>query len=179
MLNSFLFYYGLPYYNKLKEVYNNLLSYVYQTYDNIQFGLNSDTLVFYNNYEAPFFEYFCKNNLNVKVWKYDRYNKLFYNYNCALKDTKRFPLLSASIGILSNEQFVPLYNLDEFIDTVSIESSNHGYPNLTQFIYAYMYSNNIFFDKSKGYYIQYLDTSANEFTKQLFVDDFDFCNEKK
>jgi hypothetical protein len=178
MFNSFLFYYGLPLYNKTKDLMQNIYISVYKTYNDIMFGLNSDILIFTKNNDHPYFEYFFDNN-SVTIWKYNRYTKLFYNYNCATKDIKRFPLLSASIGIMKDDKFISHFNLDEFIDTVYIESSNCGYPTLTQFIYAYMYTNKVLLNKTDEYYINYLDTCANEFIKKIFVEDFDFLSEKK
>ena len=71
-------------------------------------------------------------------------------------------------------KLVKLYDLDEFIDTIHIEASNIGYPSLNQFIYAYMYTNRVYLNKSNDLYINYLDTSVNEFTKKLFVEDSEF-----
>ena len=180
MLNSFLFYYGLPMYNKVRECICNIYNNVYETYENILFGLNSDIILFFKGDDHPYFQYyFDKNNRQITVWKYNKYNKLFYNYNCSTKDTKRFPLLSASIGTKTENKFIKLYDLDEFIDNIHIESSNCSYPNLTQFIYAYMYTNKIYLNKSSDLYINYLDTNANEYTKKLFVEDFDFTSKKE
>lgn len=175
MINHFLFYYGLPFYNKTRELIKNVYTYVNETYENILFGLNSNVIVFNKTDEQPYFQYyFNKGNNDLTVWKYDRYNKLFYNYNCLAKDVKRFPLLSASIGTMIDSKLVKLYDLDEFIDTIHIEASNIGYPSLNQFVYAYMYTNKVYLNKSNDLYINYLDTSVNEFTKKLFVEDSEF-----
>lgn len=180
MFNSFLFYYGLPLFNKTKEYIQTVYTYINNAYDNIVFGLNSDVLLFYKDDDHPYFQYYFNNkNSSITVWKYNKYKKLFYNYNCSAKDTKRFPVLSASIGTIKDNIFTSLINLDEFIDTLYIESSNCGYPTLTQFIYAYMYTNKIYIEKSKELYINYLDTSANECIKKLYYEDFNFCSEKK
>lgn len=175
MINTLLFYYGLyygvPIYNKVKEIY----SYCYDIYDNIVFGLNSDEMVFYKDDDHTFFECYFNERYGITLWKYNKYKRIFYNYNCSTKDTKRMPLLSASIGLMFDDKFSKVYDLDEFIDTLHIQASNLSYPSLTQFVYAYMYTNKVYIGKSENFYINYLDVNANEYTKKLFVQDFDFC----
>lgn len=179
MLNSFLFYYGLPVYNKVSDYIHTIYTNIYETYENVLFGLNSDVLVFFKNDDHPYFENYFNNTTDITTWKYNKYKNVFFNYNCLTKDTKRFPLLSASIGIKKETTFIKLFDLDDFIDTVHIEASNFGYPNLTQFIYAYMYTNKIYINKSNDLYINYLDINANESMKKLFIEDFDFCINKE
>jgi hypothetical protein len=91
------------------------------------------------------------------------------------KDKKHLPILSSSIIEKKDDNVVKvLYNLDNFIEEITIESCNVSNPTLTQFIYAWMYTNNIVLDTSKKYYLEYMDTNLNVFTKEIFVENFNF-----
>jgi hypothetical protein len=176
MYYYYLFHYGLPIYSTIKNVIDTTYNTIIHTYNNIVFGLNSDTIVFYKNYDAPFFENFFLNNIKPIVeWRFNRYNKIFYSYSCMHKDKKHLPILSSSIIEKKDDNVVKvLYNLDNFIEEITIESCNVSNPTLTQFIYAWMYTNNIVLDTSKKYYLEYMDTNLNVFTKEIFVENFNF-----
>ena len=86
------------------------------------------------------------------------------------KNTKRLPVLSATL-IYDNTTI----NIDDFINSLKIESANYGYPSLQQVMEAWAYKSGIVFDRSKAWKINYLDTDVNEYTKCIFTDSWNFA----
>ena len=164
--------YGAKYINLFIESVTFITNYVSDLTCNLYKQTTADTLVFFDKNPTPYFSSYLdlKNQQNgVIVWKYNIYKKLFYQYDCMIKDTKRYPIMSSYIKSDNNKIY-----LDDFIYEIRIESSNVGYPSLQQLMEVWSYSNGIVFDRNKKYDMVYLDNDVNEVSLDLFTGSFLF-----
>lgn len=171
-LRYYLFHYGMPILSLVKDTYNCVTKVYNHYYDNIlKISDNNDLIFFHNNpsaYLSSFIDIHSANS-GVVVWKFNRYTSTFYQTISNDKSRKRFPVLSATL--FCNDTKI---NLDDFIDSLKIESVNYSYPSLAQVIEVWAYSSRTVLDRSKDWKINYLDTNVNEFTKSIFTDDWEF-----
>ena len=170
--------YGLSYLSQLihfilriKEYLNEQLSFRYKQ-------LSSDTIVFFQNNNSPYFLSYLdihNKNTGITLWKYNIYEKLFYQYNCSDKDVKHFPIISAYIEEVKNDGVKEhITYLDDFFTHLRVEASNLNFPTLQQVLEVWSYSSGIVLDRTKVYNLVYLNTSADEITVSCFNDDFVF-----
>ena len=162
-LRYYLFHYGVPLVSLVKDTYNFVIKVYAHYYD------NNELVFFHNNPSAYLSSYIDVHNSNsgVVVWKFNRYTSTFYQAVSDDKTTKRLPILSATL--VCNETKI---NLDDFIDSLKIETANYSYPSLAQVVEVWAYSSRTVLDRSKDWKITYLDTNVNEFTKSIFTDDW-------
>jgi len=176
MYKSFLFYYGIPFYNAFLEKTDELYGRIMHIKNTFFALLNSERLVFFvGNPHAYIASYIHYDKSSIILWNYDRYKKLFYMYNCGIKDTKHIPLLSAKL-MIDNEE---IYNLDKFVDTIRINSSNYSYPTPNQILEAWAYTEGYVLDRRQPYVLEYLDTNLNDIKINPFTDDFIFNKIKR
>ena len=133
----------------------------------------ANTLVFFDNNPTPYFTSFI--DLHHKYsgvirWKYDMYNKVFYQYNCVLKDTKKYPIMTAYLEINKKD----IMYLDDFINSIRIEASNLGYPTLQQLIEVWSYETGIVLDRNSNINFVYIDNEINEKSLNIYKEDFSF-----
>jgi hypothetical protein len=176
MYNRFLFHYGIPLYNLFIEKRDAFYTKVMHIKNTCIAALNSDRLVFFagnpNAYIASYTHY---DTSSIIVWNYNRYRQLFYMYNCGIKDTKHIPLLCAKLTLHEKE----IYNLDKFVDTIRIDSSNCGYPTPNQLLEAWAYTEGYVLDRREPYVLEYLDSNLNDYKINPFTDDFIFNKIKR
>ena len=173
MIRTFIFHYGIPFVNKIINIIYTTYNIVNYSIDSIIKGFNSDVLVFYDKNPSAYIGSYIdtENSLNGTVlWKYTRFNKRFYQYRCTFHDTKHFPIVTATINLDNTV----IFDMTEYFNDVSIESSNIGYPSLQHVMEAYSYTNGIVFDRTKDYRLVMLDTNITEHSKNIFTDDFSF-----
>jgi len=164
--------YGARYINLFIESVTYIRNYVSDLTLNLYKQTTADTLVFFDKNPTPYFSSYLdlKNKQNgVIVWKYNINKKLFYQYNCIVKDTKRYPIMSAHIESENDTIY-----LDDFIHSIRIESSNVGYPSLQQLMEVWSYSYGIVLNRNTNYDIIYLDNDVNEVRLDLFTGSFNF-----
>lgn len=158
--------YGIPIYNYVSSIFYrinfNIIS--------ILKGLHSDVIYFFKDNSAPYISSYINTELSAPiVWKYSRYTKTFFLYNCIEKDVKRFPILSASLKC--NDI---LLHLDDFLSEIKVESSNSTYPTVQHILELYAYTNGIVLDRTLPWTIIYMDLEANEHEKKAFTENWDF-----
>lgn len=176
MYYNFLFHYGIPCYNKIVEKYDTLCNTINYIKNTLYSAVQSDKIVFFaGNPHAYIASYVQCDKSSVVVWKYSRYSKLFYMYNCAVKDRKRIPILSANLVLDGKE----IYNLDSFIEEVRIDSSNVSYPTPNQFLEAWAYTSGYVLDRRENYILEYIDTDLNTYEINPLTDDFIFNKIKR
>ena len=170
-LRYYLFHYGMPIVSFIKDTYNSVTKTYAHYYDNILKIHDKNDLVFFHNNPSAYLSSFIdihNTNSGVIVWKFDRYRNTFYQTVSRDKSTKRFPILSA-ILLCDNTKI----SLDEFFDSLKIESVNYSYPSLAQVVEVWAYSTKVVLDRSKEWKITYLDTNVNEFTKAIFTENWE------
>ena len=170
--------YIVPVVSFFEKLYENKVNELYSLFDNLYKGYNSDVLVFFKNNTTPYIYSFINNNHNngVIVWKYSRYHNMFYNYTCLYKDVKRFPIISAVIEEVKddNETTVEIACLDDFFNNLCVEQANIEFPTLQQIIGVWSYSNGLVLDRTKTYLMKYLDDNLEEHKKNIFTENFTF-----
>lgn len=157
-------------YSKLCVNYiSDLLSFTYKQ-------LTANTLVFFDKNPTPYFSSFLdlenKNN-GVVLWKYDLNKRLFYQYNCSIKDTKKFPIMTAFLEVSDSSSKEIIY-LDDFLNSVYIDASNFGYPTLQQLMEVWSYTSGIVLNRNKKINFVYIDLNANEISLNILNEDFSF-----
>jgi hypothetical protein len=177
MLKGFLFHYALPIIMYTKSVYDSLTYEFTYYYDTLKKSLTSNELIFFENNPNAY----LRSHVNtvhkcsgLVTWTYNIYNNMFYSYNCAFKDTKHFPILSASL-ICDSE----IINLDNFFEETKIQASNPGFPTLQQVIEVYTYKTGIVFDRMRPWKLSILDSSVNEYMLNIFKDSWPFTENPK
>jgi hypothetical protein len=165
----YLFHYGMPVVTFFEKTYNYL-------YNELLDTLKMNVIYFYENNPTGYLEAFVKNtNHNgTVVWKYNRSKKLFFQYNCINRDTKHFPILSAT---LQHENAT--ISLDDFINDIHIEASNLGFPTLQQVLEVWIFSSGIVLDRTKPWKFNYMDSELNEFSIDPFKDSWNFTKNHK
>ena len=174
MFNYILFNYGLPILIFAKNTYNILVYDISYYYTNAIRAFSSNELYFFENNPSAYLSSFIKShneNSGLVVWKFNMYHNIFYSYNCAFKDTKRFPILSASLENDSTK-----INLDDFFENIRVETSNPGFPTLQQVVEVYSYKSGTVFDRTKQWKLNILDNSLNEYTLEIFKDSWPFTS---
>ena len=172
MLRYLLFHYALPVVTYTKKTYDSVMyefSYYYNAFTK---SLNSNELVFFENNPNAYLSSYVNTGhkySGLVTWRFNLYNNVFYSYNCVLKDTKHFPILSASL-ICESEKI----NLDDFFEELKVQASNPGFPSLQQVIEVYTYKSGIIFDRTKPWKLNILDSYVNEFTYDIFKDNWCF-----
>lgn len=164
--------YGARYINLFIESVRYITSYVSDLTSNLYKQTTADTLVFFDKNPTPYFSSYLdlKDKQNgVILWKYNINKKLFYQYNCIIKDTKHYPIMSAHIESENDTIY-----LDDFIHSIKVESSNLGYPSLQQLMEVWSYSSGIVLNRNTKYDIIYLDNDVNEVRVDLFTGSFLF-----
>ena len=173
MFQSLMFHYGIPFLNYITDTCNYIYDLCVFTYDSMIRGIYSDTLYFFeknpNLYVGSFVDVDNRNN-GVVVWKYSRFRRTFFQYNCMYKDVKHFPIISAYISF-NNES---VYTLDEFFNNLIIERTNNTYPTLQQVLEVWVFTEGVVLNRNKSYKFIYMDTHLNEFTLDLFTGEFVF-----
>lgn len=173
MLNYLLFNYVLPLLSFTKKSYLLATNY----YNTITKILNSNEIVFFENNSNAYLSSFI-NSLHtcsgVITWRFNIYNNVFYSYSCVYKDTKHFPILSASL-ICDSEKI----NLDDFFEELKVHTSNLGFPSVQQVMEVYTYKSGIVFDRTKPWKLNMLDTNVNEYTLDIFKDSWPFTENTK
>ena len=173
MYSYILFKYIVPIISYVSNLYESQKKELYSLFDNLYKGYNSDLIVFYDNNPIPYIYSFVTKSHGLIVWKYSRYNNTFYNYICLHKDYKRFPIISATIEeVKDNNKNIEVACLDDFFNNLKIENSNLGFPTLQQILGVWSYNNGIIFDRNKTYLMKYLDDNLEEHTKNIFTDNF-------
>lgn len=177
MLQYLLFHYALPVLTYTKKAYDSVV-YDFTYYYNIfTRSLTSNELIFFENNSSAYLSSFV-NSLHkcsgVIIWRFDIYNNVFYSYSCVRKDTKYFPILSASL-ICDSEKI----NLDDFFQELNVQTSNPGFPSIQQVIEVYTYKSGIVFDRMKPWKLNILDTNVNEYTLDIFKDSWPFTENIK
>jgi len=163
----------MPIISFISNTYNFLTTNYTYYYDNLSKLTDSNDLVFFHNNPSAYLSSFIdihSPNSGVIVWKFNRHTNTFYQTISCDKNTKRLPVLSATL-IYDNTTI----NIDDFINSLKIESANYGYPTLQQVMEAWAYKSGIVFDRSKAWKINYLDTDVNEYTKFIFTDSWNFA----
>jgi hypothetical protein len=165
--------YILPIISYIDKIYHSQKNELYYLFDNLYKGYNSDLIVFFEDNPIPYIYSYITKNHGIIVWKYSRLHNIFFNYNCLYKDYKKFPIISASIEEVKNDNTkVEVACLDDFFYSLKIEKSNIGYPKLQQVLEVWSYNNGIIFDRQKTYLMKYLDDNLEEHTKNIFKDNF-------
>jgi hypothetical protein len=177
MLNYFLFHYAVPVLSFTKNIYNSIVGEISYYYNTITKLTQLNELLFIENYSNAYPSAYI-NNLHkysgTVTWRFDLYKNIFYSYNCAFKDTKRFPVLSASL-VCDSEQI----NLDDFFETIKVQASNPNYPSLQQVLEVYTYKSGIVFDKKMPWKLSMLDSNINEHMLDIFKDSWSFTENTK
>jgi len=174
MFNYILFNYGLPLLIFAKNTYDTIVhdfSYYYSAAIRL---FNSNELYFFENNSNAYLSSFVKchnENSGLIVWKFNMYHNIFYSYSCAFKDTKRFPILSASLENKNTK-----INLDNFFENIRVESSNPGFPTLQQVVEVYSYKTGTVFDRKKEWKLSLIDTNLDEKTLDIFEDSWPFTS---
>lgn len=161
--------YGAEYINYCIQYYNYCINILNLTYKQT----TANTLVFFDKNPTPYFSSYLdlhNQNNGVIVWNYDMNKKLFYQYNCSIKDTKKYPIMTAYIEI-NNESKI---YLDDFLENIYIEASNQNYPTLQQLIEVWTYTSGIVLDRTIKHNFIYIDNEVNEITLDLFNESFNF-----
>ena len=173
-MNSYIFFkYILPIVSYATHLYETQKNELYSLLDNLYKGYNSDIIVFYENNPIPYIYSFITKSHGIIVWKYSRLNNIFYNYNCLHKDFKRFPIISATIEeVKDDNKNIEVACLDDFFNTLKVENSNISVPTLEQVLGVWSYNNGIIFDRTKTYLMKYLDDNLEEHIKNIFTDNF-------
>ena len=174
-MNAFLFKYMLPVVSCIKQIYDTVINNSFYVINNLYKGYTSDILVIYDKIPTPYVYSFISSNENngIIVWKYSRYYNTFFNYNCSQKDVARYPIISANIEEIKEDNSIKhIVCLDDFFNTLRIEKSNTYFPTLLQIIEVYAYNNGIVFDRSKNYLMRYLDDNLGEHTLYIFNQTF-------
>jgi hypothetical protein len=165
--------YGIPIITFITSTYSFLTNNYTYYHDNVLKITDSNDLVFFHNNPSAYLSSFVNThsaNSGVIVWKFNRLTKTFYQTISSDKSTKRLPVLSATL-ICDDTKI----NLDDFIESLKIESVNYGYPTLQQVMEIWAYTSGIVLDRNKAWKINYLDTDVNEFTKCIFTDSWNFA----
>lgn len=172
-MQSFIFHYGIPFYNYIKTPIETIYKNITLLIDYTIKGINSDTIVFYNNNPAAYIaSYIDSHNIlnGVIIWKYSRSKKLFFQYKCTdTNDVKYLPILFATVEL--NDK--PVFDISNFINEISVEKANIQYPNLSHIVEVWSYTTGIVFDRSLDYKIRFLDNELNESVISLF-ESYDF-----
>ena len=171
-IRYYLFHYGMPIISFLTNTYNFITKNYTYYYDNISKLTDSNDLVFFHKNPSAYLSSFIdihSHNSGVIVWKFNRHTNTFYQAITNDRSTKRLPVLSATL-ICDNEKI----GLDDFIDSLKIESVNYGYPTLQQVMEVWAYTSGIVLDRTKAWKISYLDTDVNEYTKCIFTESWNF-----
>jgi len=174
MLNIryYFFNYGIPIITFISNTYSLLTKHYTYYYDNISRITDSNDLVFFHKNPSAYLSSFVNThstNSGVIVWKFNRLTNTFYQAISNDKTTKRFPVLSASLVCDDTK-----INLDDFIESLKIESVNYSYPTLQQVMEVWAYNSGIVLDRTKAWKISYLDTDVNEYTKCIFTESWNF-----
>jgi hypothetical protein len=177
MFNYYLFHYALPILSFANKTYNCIMNDVLYYYNTFTKSIQSNELIFFENNSNAYLSAYVNNlhkHSGLVVWRFDTYNNIFYSYNCALKDRKHFPILSASL-LCESEKI----NCDDFFENLKVQASNPSFPTLQQVIEVYTYKSGIVFDRTKPWKLNILDTDVNEYTLDIFNDKWPFTKNTK
>jgi len=171
--------YGAQYIN---VCYNYLIlssNYLFELVSSTYKKANANTLIFFDKNPTPYFSSFLdleNKNSGVVVWRYDLHKRLFYQYNCSIKDTKKYPIMTACLEIYDSNSSTKkeIIYLDDFISSVCIEASNFSLPSLQQLIEVWSYTNGTILNRNSKINFTYIDFNANETSLDIFKENFSF-----
>jgi hypothetical protein len=175
-MNYYLYGYCAEYINLSIDYSKLFINYVSELFSFSYKQVTANTLVFFDKNPTPYFSSFLdlKNNNNgVIVWKYDLNKKLFYQYDCYTKDTKKYPIMTAFLEISDDSSKETIY-LDDFLNTIYIDTSNFSYPSLQQLMEVWSYTTGIVLNRNNKINFVYIDLNANEVSLDISKDDFSF-----
>ena len=169
--------YGAQYINLCIDYSKLCINYISELLSFNYKKATANTLVFFDKNPTPYFSSFLdlenKNN-GVVLWKYDLTKRLFYQYNCSMKDTKKYPIMTGFLEIYSaNSKKVTIY-LDDFLNTIHVEASNFSLPTLQQLMEVWSYTSGIVLNRNHNTRFVYIDLNANEVSLDVYREDFSF-----
>ena len=157
--------YGAQYINLCIDYSKRCINYVSELLSFTYKKASSNTLVFFDKNPTPYFSSFLdleNKNSAIVVWKFDLTKRLFYQYNCSIKDTKKYPIMTAFLEIYNNSSKKDTIYLDDFLNTIHIEASNFSLPTLQQLMEVWSYTNGIVLNRNNKINFVYIDLNANE-----------------
>ena len=171
-----IIHYILPYISTFTNIYNLIIYNMNYYYNTVNKAISSDYLYFFENNPSAYLSSYIEPNNNdsgTLVWKYNRYTNTFGHYNCNIKDTKHFPVLSASLTC-DNKKYI----LDDFLNNLKVEKTCLEFPTLQNVIEVWSYNTGIVLDRKKSWKFNYLDTNINEFTLNVFKESWNFVEKE-
>lgn len=176
-MNYLRYGYGAQYINLCIDYSKLCINYVSELISFSYKKATANTLVFFDKNPTPYFSSFLdleNKNSPIVVWRYDLTKKLFYQYNCSIKDTKKYPIMTAFLEIYKNSSKKEIIYLDDFLNSIHIESSNFSLPTLQQLMEVWSYMNGTVLNRSNKISFVYIDLNANEVSLDVFKEDFSF-----
>ena len=175
-MNYSIYGYAAEYINLCIDYSKLSVNYVSELFSFTYKQLTANTLIFFDKNPTPYFSSFLdlENNHNgVVVWKYDLNKRLFYQYDCYTKDTKKYPMMTAFLEISDSSSKETIY-LDDFLNTVRIDTCNFSYPSLQQLMEVWSYTTGIVLNRNNKINFVYIDLNAKEISLDVSQDDFSF-----
>ena len=171
--------YGIQYINLCYDYFKISSNYLYELVVSTYKKANANTLVFFDKNPTPYFSSFLdleNTNSAIVVWRYDLDKRLFYQYKCSVKDTKKYPIMTAFLEIYdsTSSSKKELIYLDDFLNSISVEASNFSLPSLQQLIEVWSYTSGTVLNRNKKINFTYIDFNVNEVSLDIFKEDFSF-----
>jgi hypothetical protein len=171
--------YGAQYINLFIDYSKRCINYVSELISFTYKKVNANTLVFFDKNPTPYLSSFLDledKNSAIVLWKFDLTKRLFYQYNCSIKDTKKYPIMTAFLEIYDSDDSSKkdIIYLDDFLNSIHIEASNFSLPTLEQLIEVWSYTNGIVLNRNNTINFVYIDLNANEVSLDVFSENFSF-----